>query len=185
MRWWGPATRLERFDQADGILFRVTGQRRLGDLLLPLGSSIGFLIALWRNTGIGGLLGLAVLAIVGLIHWLRTSRTELHVTENDLRVAGDLDMSKTGSLRLTWPEISGLQFNHGGKHHPSGLYARQGAWSSTCILPHLDEEQAGEVIDAIYGCFPHLMMAEESSGFGSLFERRSEIITLGLSKEDH
>ena len=95
----GPAARLERFDRADGILFRATGQRRLGDLLLPLGSSIGFLIALWRNTGIGGLLGLAVVAIVGLINWLRTSRTELHVTENDLNVAGDLDTAKTGSLR--------------------------------------------------------------------------------------
>lgn len=56
MKWWGQATKLQTFTETDGVRFRATGQRRIGDLIVPIFAGIGFVVELFRKSGSGPLL---------------------------------------------------------------------------------------------------------------------------------
>lgn len=182
MKWWGPTTKLQTLAETDGVRFRATGQRRIGDLILPVLAGIGFVIELCRKGGIGPLFGLGALVALPLWYWLCQSVTELKVTEFELSATGDLGNTLDRSLRLRWTEVSGIEFRYGGEDESRGLYVRQGRWSRTCIMPNLDEDQTNQVIAAIYQRFPDLVMADAGQGRGSLFGSSGDPITLGLSK---
>ncbi len=182
MKWWGPTIKLKVVPEADGVRFRATGQRRLGDLIVPVFAGIGFVVELCRRSGIGPLLGLGALVAFPLWYWLRQSVTELKVTEFELSATGDLGNTLDRSLRLRWKEVSEIKFRHGGEDESRGLYVRQGRWSWTCIMPNLDEDQTSQVIGSIHQRFPDLVMADAGQGRGSLFGSMGDPITLGLSK---
>ena len=182
MKWWGQATKLQTFTETDGVRFRATGQRRIGDLFVPVFAGVGFVVELFRKSGSGPLLGLGALVALSLWYWLRQSVTELKVTEFDLSATGDLGNTLDRSLQLRWKEVSEIKFRHGGEDESRGLYVRQGRWTWTSILPNLDEDQTSQVIGSIHQRFPDLVMEAAGEGLGSLFGTAGDPITLGLSE---
>lgn len=155
--------RVEQFDDGDRLRFRVTSERRLSALVLPILAGIALLFYAWRE-GPDWLLLLAALALIGfpLWRWFQVRVIELRVTELELVAEGDLGGRESSILWLQWSEVSGLQHAHGDKDQPDGLYVLQGIWDRVCLVPNVNEAQAIQIIHTIYTHFPYVAMAEET-----------------------
>ncbi len=178
MRWFGPRARLEIIEQDDGLLIQSTGLKRGIDLVVSGCVVVVCGYIFWRDENWFSAICFVCVAVLGTINLFRDQNGELWVTEEDLEASGYLGGMSNGHVRLRWSGISGLTYRAGGEDEPCGLYA-----GSTCVLANLNEEQANEIIAAIYRRFPYLEMAEDSGGW-SLFGGRSGLTTLGLSKSD-
>ncbi|WP_263382745.1 hypothetical protein [Granulicella arctica] len=159
MTWFGAAVRVERFDDADGLRFRVTSERRLAALILPMLVGVMLFAFAWEED-VGGLLLLGAAGLIGLPvwRWMHVRVTELRVTAMELVVEGDGGRAK-GMIWLPWSEVSGLQFQRGSAE-PDGLYALKGFADRECLVPDVSDGQAGEIVRAIYARFPLVAMAE-------------------------
>lgn len=159
MRWFGPAMELQTVEASDHLLFRATKQRRRIDLIVPVLCGVGFIVALSLGRVLWTI-GLAAFGGICLYCVLAVSTRELLVTQFDLTV---------NRSRYFWKDIRRLEYRAGGEDETSGLYARQGRWSSVCLMPHLNREQADAVIAAIYLRFPLVNMAQEEASLGAMF----------------
>jgi hypothetical protein len=182
MKWFGTAMKVEQFDDGDRLRFRVTSERRLGILIIPFAAAIGLVYAWHVEASWLMLLGMAALVGVPIWRWLQVRVTELRVTELELVAEGDLN-NGADTLWLQWSEVSGLQHYRGDEGGPDGLYALQGIWDRVCVLPDVNIAQADQIIRAIYSRFPYVAMAEGVET-PSIFGKRSEPITFGLTKQD-
>lgn len=149
---------LETVEASDHLLFRATTLRRRVDLLVPVLCGVGFIVALSLGRVIWTI-GLAAFGGICLCNFLAVSTRELLVTRFDLTA---------NRSRYFWKDIRGLEYRTGGEDEASGLYARQGRWSSVCLMPHLNREQADAVIAAIYLRFPLVNMADEEASLGAM-----------------
>ena len=109
--------------------------------------------------GRDSVLELAALAVLSTLGMLWTRRTELRVNEEGLTATGDLGGPRPGFLRLPWNKVRELHFGPGGGGEIGGLYVREGAWCSRCILPRLTEAQAAEVIAVISQRYPSMLLS--------------------------
>jgi hypothetical protein len=162
-QWLAPASRVEQFDEPDGIRFRVTRTRRPADLIIPILAAIVLTIA-WQ-LGASGLLLLGAAALIGfpLYRWFDVRSTELRVTELDLVAEGDLDSTR-GTAWVEWTAIHQLRHLRPEDGHAGGLYA-----DTTCLLPAVSKPQVTDILWAIYSRYPSIKVAE-----------RSAVPTLGL-----
>jgi hypothetical protein len=105
----------------------------------------------------------ALSAVWGSSRWWRAVRVELRVNNLEIQVIGH-QRSVPGLNRIIpLSTIQRLEYRPGQEHQPnkgegesdspSGLYVEQ-RWKADCVLPHLNEQQTQEAIDAIYKRFP-------------------------------
>jgi hypothetical protein len=178
MKWFGTAARLEQFDDGDRLRFRVTSERRLGILIIPVVAAIGLVYAWHVEASWLMSLGMAALIGVPIWRWLQVRVTELRVTELELVAEGDLARGDN-ILWLQWSEVGGLQYYRGDEDGPYGLYALKGIWDRVCVMPGVNIAQADQIMRAIYSRFPYVAMAEGVET-QSLYSSRSEPVTPGL-----
>jgi hypothetical protein len=84
--------------------------------------------------------------------------TELRVTELELVAEGDFGV--TADTRwLQWSDVTSLQFRYV-EDEDHGLYAMTRHEGMICLLPDVNDGQAGLIIHAIYSRFPYVAMVE-------------------------
>lgn len=127
MSSFGTATTVERIDQIG-----------------PGESSPGLV---FRATGTVRLLGFSFL-------WPRRRSTVLCVDDLGLTATGNFGAVRRGTLHLPWSRVQELHYAPGGNGEIGGLYAREGAWCSRCLLPGLAEPQADDVIAVVASRYP-------------------------------
>jgi hypothetical protein len=163
MDLFGAAANLEQFEDSDGLRFRVTSQRKVETLIIPVVAGAGLMYARHQDVSQLALLGLTALLLISIWRWFKVWVIELRVTAVELVVEGDLDRA-TGTLWLQWAEITRLQYIRGSEEISDGLYAQVESGTHVCLVPHVSEAQANTMIRAIYSRFPYLVMAEEQLG---------------------
>lgn len=124
------------------------------------------------------LLGCVSSAAYGVANWIHGRETHLRVRSGGLTAEGNLRRLAKTSLAYATDEINWLRWESGGEDGPTGLYVGRG-WSSACVLPDINKEQAQMIRDRISARFPQFPLGDESSG---LFGSADELTTLGLSK---
>jgi hypothetical protein len=178
MRWFGPSSIVEIEKREDGLMVHVTGQRRGIEIVILGFIFLVFSEMFWRDRSWLHLVLLLGSAVFLFLYWIRDRGGVLWVTERYLEVRPYRDGTPT--TQIQWAEISGLEYRVGGEDESSGLYARQGYWSATCLFSDLDREQCDNIIATIYAQFPYVKMKEDQ-GSWSLFSEKSGLTTLGLS----
>jgi hypothetical protein len=148
---FGLAVRVERFEDPDGVLFRVTNERRLMALCVPAAAGAALFWFAWRQD-VSWLVLVAAAAVIGYLvwRWFQVRVTELRVTERELIVEGEAE----AMVWLPWSAVSGLQFQEQREGAAAGLYAFEGAHDRRCLVPGVSEAQAGRMLEAIYRRFP-------------------------------
>jgi hypothetical protein len=159
-----PATLTIR-EVPDGLSIRVTEPRRLRDTLLYLIGGIGMAVFFYYAKFESRLLQLfllgivAVLLIKDIVSLLRGTDVELRATNLDFISAGRAP-SGYKSSSIPRADVYNLKFDQamsGDHEQPSGLYVEHHGIlrnPTTCVLPHIDEAQTQQVIEAIYRRFP-------------------------------
>jgi hypothetical protein len=161
------AATLEIRELPQGLSIHVTEPPRMGHVLLIVsaGAAAAFFFLHVTTSSklvqlsIGGLCAIALIQY--LVKGLRGTDVKLLVTDLNLTSTGHAtDDYKPSSIFRD--EIDNLEFRKasGGGDYPnlpSGLYIKHRGilWSSsTCVLPHIDEAQTRQVIEALYKRFP-------------------------------
>ena len=180
-----PATLIIR-EVPDGLSIRVAEPRRPWDTLLYLVGGIGMAAFFYYAKFESRLLQLFFLGIVAvsliknIISLLRGTDVELRVTNLDFISTGRAP-SGYKSSSIPRADIYNLKFDQamsGDHEQPSGLYVETSAsvWhSGSCVLPHLDETQTQQAIDAILHRFPDTCTLAPASA------REPYLTTLNLS----
>jgi hypothetical protein len=153
------AARLEIEEIPDGLLIRsVRGGSMLYALLgaAVTGVVVFFFARLYFHRP--ALIVLTILAAIWVSsRWWRTVRVELRITTVEMQVIGHLRSAHSLNRQIPLANIRYLDYRpHLGEDQsdkPGGLYVQQ-RWKSDCVLPHLDERQTRQAIDAIYQRFP-------------------------------
>jgi hypothetical protein len=150
----------------DGLLIRSV---RSGSALYALlsavvtGAVVFFFARMYFHRP--ALLVLTVLAATWVSsRWWRTVRVELRMTEVEMQVIGHLRSGHSLNRHIPLANIRRLEYQPGlGENQadrPGGLYVEQ-RWKSDCVLPHLDERQTKQAIDAIYQRFPMIPISPQ------------------------
>jgi hypothetical protein len=185
MQWWRLATKLEKYEAGNTLIFRATEQQRYVDLLLPTASTIAFICVLLIRPNPYILFGLAALIAIPIFNWFRRTQTELRVTAISLHSESHAGGKFKITVDLNWAEVSGLEHyraNAEGDTEPTGLIAQMGTSNYRCIIPNLSQAQSFEAIDAIYRHFPYIKMAKVPESLGPLFEFKP--VTLDLFQKE-
>ena len=163
------AATLEIRELREGLSIHVTEPPRMGRILLIVSAgAAATLFFLHVSTSskfvqlfIGGFCATALIQY--LVRGLRGTDVKLLATNLKLTSTGHAtDDYKPSSIPRA--DIDNLEFRKasgGGDfpNLPSGLYIRHRGmlWSSsTCVLPHIDEPQTRQVIEALYQRFPYI-----------------------------
>jgi hypothetical protein len=149
----------------DGLYDRVTERRRPWNILLTLAGGIGMAAFVYYAKFDFRLLELFLLGIVA-VALIRDIISTLRGTDVELRVT-NLHFISTGhapagykSSSIPRADIYNLKFGEamsGDHEQPSGLYVEHHGifrYPAECVLPHIDEAQTEQVIEAIYRRFP-------------------------------
>jgi hypothetical protein len=119
------------------------------------------------------LIVLTILAATwGSSRWWRMVRVELRITRLEMQVIGHLRSDRSLNRHIPLASIRHLEYRpgrgDGESGQPAGLYVVQ-RWKADCVLPHLDEKQTHQAIDAIYRCFPFIPVPPERDVSGRDF----------------
>jgi len=183
-----PAT-LDIRETPEGLTFQVREARKLGQVLLTIGVALFFGFLLYRsNDSIILRLTFGTLAALSIVRDFVSRLQGAHVT---LRVT-NLDLISTGHApdgyspsSIPRASIYNLEFREasgGGEDapNPSGLYVEHEGLlhnPATCVLPHINEEQTQQAIEAILRRFPDTeSLAPPRKGYSS------DLISLNLNK---
>jgi len=185
---------LETRDSPTGISVRVKESRRTWSALATLVAGGVFLYFVFHAKNepqaylfvVGGLC--VVVIAKDIVSSLRGTAVELRVTNLDFVSYGHAPEDYTPST-IARADIYNLEFREAsggpdGPQFPKGLYVghhRVGpgpGTTSTCVLPHIDKDQAERVIEAIYGRFPDTGKLLETGAF------EPYLISLNLSSPE-
>jgi hypothetical protein len=178
--------RVEIEEIPDGLSIRSV---RSGSMLYALfsavvtGAVVYFLGRMYFHRP--ALIVLTILAATwGSSRWWRAVRVELRITRLEMQVIGHLWSGPSLNRHIPLASIRRLEYRpnlgEGESDRPSGLYVEQ-RWKSDCVLPHLDEGQTRQAIDAIYRRFPMIPILPEQKD-RDLFGR--DLITLDLGSTE-
>jgi hypothetical protein len=143
----------------DGLEITATG--------IPSASaSIGIAGAVAAITGYVGyrilsfwlsLPGAVLAGAIGFCLTFRQSRAVLRATNLDFETKGEYPstIARAEVSAMFYDKAQGDEMSY----TPAGLYADRGV----CLLPFVNEEQANEIIQAIYRRFPDMPLKSESS----------------------
>ena len=151
----------------DGLSIHVTEPRRWWRILVNLAVGIAMVIFFYRIKFDSRLLrlfffGLCALSLIKeIISLLRGTDVELRITNLDFISTGHAPNGYSNSS-IPRADIYSLEFHKaagGGDEaeHPSGLYVEHHGIirnPTKCVLPHIDEAQTEQVIEAVYRRFP-------------------------------
>jgi hypothetical protein len=91
-----------------------------------------------------------------VLWWLNGNVTKLYVTDTLIVARGSLGRSYQRERRVRTDELKSLTYvATGADGEIPGLYAIH-AWTRTCLMPRLTEEEAKAIINTISIKFPHL-----------------------------
>jgi len=177
-------TRLEIRDTEEGLIVSATASNATLLWRIPVEVAIGavFIVYWYRSTVpnflffvVSGILALGILK--DLVSLLRGTSVELVITNSGFISSGH---SPGGYYRcsVARADVRNLEYRKaagGGDipESPAGLFVEthDASWLSPgmCVLPHLNEEQTNQVIEAVLRRFPDLPSgAPEPSGLISL-----------------
>jgi hypothetical protein len=151
----------------DGLSIHVTEPRRLWRILLTLAAGVAVAVMFYYAKGNSYLMRLFVLGFVavslirGIISLARGTDVELSITNLELISTGHAP-SGYNSSSIPRADIYSMEFRQatGGSDEaaqPSGLFVEHHGLlrnPTTCVLPHIDEAQTDQVLEAIYRRFP-------------------------------
>ncbi len=149
-----------------GFEARVTAPAHLNRIIFEILGSAIFAYLIYRSSirMVEGVLLLALL-VIGLVREayvsLRGTDVRLSVEDLNFRTVGHSpggyiqgEVAREDVLRLEYRAASGGE----DAEHPCGLYLEYNSDSplatSICLLPHIDDQQANQVIDALRLRFP-------------------------------
>jgi len=174
---------LEIRDFKDGLRIKARQRRSLVQGIFSAVIAASFVVLiLARFVSLPILILIVVLAAgLGFAQVLREKVAELHVTNLELTTHGYFGSDYRGTRSVPRADIRWLEYqeDRGGietSYHPAGLYAvlRSG---DACVLPNVNDQQSGEIIEAIAKRFPEFAKQWHSdSPFGEHFT------TLGLNQ---
>lgn len=172
---------LEIREYRDGLLIKARQRHSLAQGIFSATIAAAFVVlVVKRFVSLPVLILVVVLAAgFGFAQVLREKEAELNVTNLEFRTSGYFGGDYRARRSLSSADVRWLEYqeDRGGiesSYHPAGLYAvlRVG---EACMLPHVNEQQAGEIIEAIAKRFPDFSKRWHSeSPFGEHFT------TLGL-----
>jgi hypothetical protein len=170
-----PATLTIR-EVPNGLTIRVTEPRRQWDTWLTLAGGIGMAVFFYYAKFESRLLQLFLLGIVAvslikdIVSRLRGTDVELLITNLDFISTGRAPAGYKSSS-IPRADIYNLKFGEamsGDHEQPSGLYVEHHGIlrnPTTCVLPHIDEAQTEQVIEAIYRRFPDTARSANSEPY--------------------
>ena len=180
----GVAAQLEILEMKDGLLLRVRQKPSLVERLLALvipATVAGLVSAHFVSKPV--LVVIVILgASLGFIQQMRERRVELRVTKFDFQTRGYFGDGYLGTRSVPSANVRGLRYkeSQGGEASTPGLFVDL-RWGSTCVLPHIDEQQTSQVIEQILQRFPD-WRTQWPEGGESPFGKH--VITLGLDHQE-
>ena len=167
----------------DALEFRV--EREAGWFELAL-SAVITIFAVWLFWKTGSLFPriIAVLAAAAAVvtlwaNWLHGKVTRLVVNAEEIVADGNLDRILATTVRIPAGELKSLRWDSGGEDGTPGLYANRG-WNSTLLLPHITQQHATTICNAIENRFPEICVGDADPA-SFLFGSGSELTTLNLN----
>jgi hypothetical protein len=147
--------------------------------ITDLGDGIEVIYAFWRTSELLGIVILAIFTFSLVNSFRKGNETRLIVRPDGFIAEGNIDSAFRERITVSVDDIYGIDHFIGYDGSPSGLYAR-GTWSSTCLIPGIDEESCGQIKLVIEEKFPDMYFGQgELSG---VFGTGPDILTLGLNK---
>jgi hypothetical protein len=92
--------------------------------------------------------------------WLHSPVTRLFVSDTELLARGNLGRSYSDTRRVKTDELKSMSHFHGAQNEPAGLYAYH-AWTKTCLIPRLTQQEANSIIETIHRKFPYIEHGHE------------------------
>jgi len=148
-------TNISTTQEPDHLQFIVTQERGWIELLIPLTLLAFGLWALFLERYLFVAFCLAG-AVFLVARFGKASVTQLDVSQSEMITRDNPEGSFSGEKIVKAPEVKSLGYKIGNKNIPSGLYAHQGLFKSTCLLPGLKKQQANEIADLICQKFPNI-----------------------------
>jgi hypothetical protein len=178
-------------ETSSGLVMHVHETRRYPRIVLSLLID-AIVMYFFLRAGSGTRFVILFVGVLVAVQVVRDALSHFRGTDVTLSV-GNLDFSSSGHAPAGYrpsitsrADIYGLAFRKasgGGEsaEYPQGLYAEHGTsgiWNDgTCLLPHLDEAQVNEAIEAILRRFPDTGTLASPKG---RFE--SDLISLNLNR---
>ena len=151
-----------------GLFIRVREPRQMGRILFGLAVGGGAVYVFLRSAAVSKVFA-TLIGVIVAVSIVRVAISALRGTDVELRIS-NLGFISSGHApegyspyTISRADIYRLEFrkSSGGgdvPERPQGLYVEHhglGRWdSATCVLPHIDEAQTEQVVEAIYRCFP-------------------------------
>jgi hypothetical protein len=175
-----PSASFTTVDLGDRLAFRVTYERRwLGTLIGLVFVGLALRQAYFHHDWVWLVYG--VVGVCGIIaDRLHGSEVDIKVSAHGLHSSGNLGRMFSTSVEVAANEFTSVGYEISDEDNTSGLYIRK-RWGTTCIAPHLSEEQCLQIAGLIYQRFPSLGTGDTSPG-SLLYPESADPITLGLSK---
>jgi hypothetical protein len=114
-----------------------------------------------------------------IIGWMHGRSTELRVTSSELIATENIGRLFSTEVRMPASEVKSIGFRVGGHGRQGGLFAKRG-WRYVCLLPGLNQWQAGAVARTIFRRFPEIGTVDRDPD-SLLFGTDSDLTALGLS----
>ena len=177
------AKQLEITESEDALLVTAKQGRSVMSGILGAVASGTFVAIAFRQLLVTPVLVVLIVLAAGLslLLGIRRQNAELLVTIFELKSRGRFGDSFRSNRSLNPADVRWLEYQQDTtgpetSHHPGGLYAVLKG-RSTCVLPYVDEQQAGEIIQRIMKRFPRLREQwEQQTPFGT------HITSLGLDQ---
>lgn len=163
------------------ILVRETGAFEYC-LLAAIGASAIWLLLASDSFAVQLFVAIAAVAaaLAQFCNWSNGKLSTLRITTSEFVASGNLARTFTTEIRILSNEIRSLKWDSPGEDGTPGLYANRG-WSSTLLLPYIDEAQAAIIRDAVARRFPELQIGDDYNA-SFLYGNDSGITTLNLNK---
>lgn len=165
-----------------GLLITSTRSKRSFNAILSIAVAIAFYWFTRHQSGSIWLGLIALLVIVeAIVEMTRGSTVQLRVTNLEFNAKGYFGGGYRPDRMIPRADVIRMEYQEeraggkGSKYQPAGLYVKR-KWSTSCVLPGLNESQTNAVIDAIYKRFPDMPLSTDEVSFF-----KDEFISLGLS----
>ena len=176
---WRSSGELEITDLGDRLEVIYRAQHGLLGWVFTGCAGAGAIYAFWTTNELLGILVVAIFAFSLVNSFRKGNETRLIVRSDGFIVEGNIDSAFRERIAVSVDDVYGVGYFIGPEGAPSGLYAR-GTWSSTCLIPGIDEESCRRIKSAIEEKFPGMYFGQgELSG---IFGTGPDILTLGLNK---
>lgn len=124
-----------------------------------------------------------ICCLASLAKTLSDPTVRLFVAADQLIARGNVGRMFSDEIRADSSDLKSIGYSGGGENESSGLYA----WTKTgslCLIPNVDESQAGAIVEAIRRKFPDFEQGDTNPN-SLFFGKHNEPLSLGLTDRQH